>query len=640
MVLTQSDFYLLSRWGILPVAIGLVLGSLCVGNMRFADTGADDAGLKSRAFTGAPWQIVWSLFVLPVIAIVLRLVDAPYWSVWLALLSSAVVVFRTASIPVANHPETLRPEMTSQRVGIVALIIFGAVLTAITHRPDLDDAQYLNFVVTALDFPSEPLYARSGLWQDPDVALELPIYRFHTYELLIATLSNVFGIQHKLLYYLILAPMFGAVAVLVQWRLACYLAPTYALSIVLVWLVLTIALGESHRELGNFAFVRLFQGKAILVTVALPLCLLLGLRFAEVPDWRRALALAMAVVASLGMSSSALVAVPFVVAAALGGGLLGASRASIMRILVGGLVSLCLLVAIGVFLWMTINPGGTPIEAESMFSAGSGLSTVLGEGVLGAVILALFPLAPVFLNAVKRRRLYATTTLIYVIAVLNPWTAPLLGKLLDSALLWRLFWSVPFLVSASICLAALAALTANQIPGVARWVVLPILLAALLLSSGRLSISPDNAVVIALPRYKVEPFDHEIAAQIVRDAPQRSTIYAPISVAHLITTFRLHPYPLIVRPEYLGFERIRSHFGDAELDRRRRVIAFLEGSDASESTAAFFALELVRDHPSVVTYRSDVATAPLISPMLSAAGYIGEKRGIYRLWRLPEETAL
>ncbi len=204
-----------------------------------------------------------------------------------------------------------------------------------------------------MDFPLEPLFSHSGLWQDPKVPLELPIYKFHTYELLVAALSDVFGVHHKTLYYLILAPIFGGIAVLVHWKLAQHLVPQYAFSVLLAWLVLMIALGESHREFGNFAFVRLFQGKSLLVTIGLPLCLLLGLRFAEFPDGRRALPLGMAIIASTGLSSSAFGTVPFVVAAALCGGFLGASRVVVKRIIAVGLASGLFLCAIGLFLWLT-----------------------------------------------------------------------------------------------------------------------------------------------------------------------------------------------------------------------------------------------------------------------------------------------
>ena len=511
---------------------------------------------------------------------------------------------------------------------------------AITHRVDQDDAQYLNFVVTAMDFPFEPIFSHSGLWQDPKVPLESPVYRFHTYELLVAVLSHALSVDHKVLYYLILAPIFGGIAVMVHWKLARYLVPQYAFLVVLAWFVLLIALGDSHREFGNFAFVRLYQGKGLLVTIGLPLCLLLGLRFAETPDGRRALALGMGVMASAGLTSSALATVPFVVAATLCGGLLGASRKSAMRLITGGLVSGLFLCAIGLFL-VASTKNVTGIQGVSWLGSGAGLATVLGSGFLGVLILVLFPIAPLFVRGYRRRRLYASMTLVFIGLVLNPWMGEFLAKNLDKALQWRLFWAVPFVTSTAISLVGLAALLDEKVPLLKRQIVLFIMLVSVLTFSNQWSVSSDNLVVIASPRLKVEPEAHMLAAEIVRRAPLRSTIYAPHWIAEWIPTFRMHPYPLVVRPLYLDFGEIKRYVGIAELDRRRRLTTFLQGEDQDPSparlryAAASFSLGLAKDRPSFVVYDSRVEFAPAINQALNAAGYVDEKRGVYQLWHLP-----
>lgn len=634
MVLFASSFSDLMAWSFVPIVTALGIWAVCTRRSALVDT-SRIVGITQPVLTAGPNSgALWVLLALIISALMLRLFDIHYWPVWILLLCSSMLVFRSVSTSAALCNDEPVPRPNWQRAGIVALVLFGVVLVAITHRVDQDDAQYLNFVVTAMDFPLEPLFSHSGLWQDPKVPLESTIYKFHTYELLVAALSDVFGVHHKTLYYLRLAPIFGGIAVLVHWRLAQHLAPQYALSVLLTWLVLIIALGASHREFGNFAFVRLYQGKSLLVTIGLPLCILLGLRFAELPDKRRALALGMAIIASTGLSSSALATVPFVVAATLCGGLLGASRVAVTRIIAGGLASGLFLGAIGLFLVASIKTGNE-IHGMSLFGSGTGLSIVLGEGILGAFILVLFPVAPLFVAGFRRRRLYALTTLVFLGVVLNPWSGDFLAKNLDKALEWRLFWSVPFVISASISMVGLAALLAQKVPWLKRYAVLLIMLAAVLFFSGQWSVSPGNRVVIAFPRLKVEPTPHALAEEIVRRAPLRSTIYAPTWIAEWISTFRVHPYPLIVRPLYFKFGRIRDYFGDSELDRRRRVMAFLQGQDKDLSTAAFFQSQLAIDRPTFVVYDSRVEMAPAIEKVLGAAGYLEEERDIYRLWHLP-----
>ena len=634
MVLSVSSFSDLMAWSFVPILTALGTWAVCTGRSALVDT-SRIVGITQPVLTSAPnTGALWALVALIICALTLRIFDNHYWPVWLFLLCASILVFRTASTSAALYSEAPVETPNWQRVGIVVLALFGLVLVAITHRPDQDDSQYLNFVVTAMDFPLEPLFSHSGLWQDPNVPLELPIYKFHTYELLVAALSDVFGVHHKTLYYLILAPIFGGIAVLVHWKLAQHLVPQYAFSVLLAWLVLMIALGESHREFGNFAFVRLFQGKSLLVTIGLPLCLLLGLRFAEFPDGRRALPLGMAIIASTGLSSSAFGTVPFVVVAALCGGLLGALRVVVKRIILVGLASGLFLCAIGLFLLVNMK-SENGIHGVSLFGSGTGLATVLGEGILGALILVLFPIAPLFVSGFRRRRLYALTTLMFVGVVLNPWAGEFLAKNLDSAFEWRLFWSVPFIISASISIVGLAGLFADNIPRLKRHAMLLVMLVAVLLVSRQWSISAGNSVVIAVPHFKVDPDLHALAEEIVRRAPLRSTVYAPVSVAQWVTTFRQHPYPLIVRPRYLKFGRIGRYVGYPELDRRRRVMAFLQGQDKDPATVAFFQLQLAEDRPTFVAYDSRIEMAPVIEEVLGAAGYLEEKRDIYRLWHLP-----
>ena len=634
MVLSVSSFSDLMAWSFVPIVAALGIWAVCRGRSALVDTSRIVGKTQPVLTSGPNSGALWVLPALIISALTLRLFDIHYWSVWLVLLCASILVVRTVSISVAKFNQPPISISNWQKVGAAVLIAFGVALVAITHRPDQDDSQYLNFVVTAMDFPFEPLFSHSGLWQDPKVPLELPIYKFHTYELLVAALSDVFGVHHKTLYYLILAPIFGGIAVLVHWKLAQHLVPQYAFSVLLAWLVLMIALGESHREFGNFAFVRLFQGKSLLVTIGLPLCLLLGLRFAEFPDGRHALPLGMAIIASTGLSSSAFGTVPFVVGAVLCGGLLAASRVVVKRIIAVGLVSGLFLCAIGLFLLVSMK-SENGIHGVSLFGSGTGLATVLGEGILGALILALFPIAPLFVAGFRRRRLYALTTLIFVGVVLNPWTGEFLAKNLDSAFEWRLFWSVPFIISASISIVGLAGLFADKIPLLKRYAVLLIILVTVLLVSRQWSISAGNSVVIVVPRLKVDLDLHALAEEIVRRAPLRSTVYAPVWVAQWVTTFRQHPYPLIVRPGYLEFGRIGRYVGYLELDRRRRVMAFLQGQDKDPATAAFFQSQLAIDRPTFVVYDGRVEMAPVIEEVLGAAGYVGEKRDTHRLWHLP-----
>jgi hypothetical protein len=635
MVLFGSGFHTLLTYSFIPLVGGFLLLRMCLETTVTPENSnalAFELATSPTPQSVAPRSYGWLLAVLAAAAALLFHYGIAYWIVWALLLCIALLVTHRVWTGNGNDGAPWPHSLRRERIAVAAIAIFCAALTAVAHRSDLDDSEYLNFVVTALDFPVEPLFSHSGLWADHSTPLELPLYRFHSYELLIAAFSSVTGVDHKVFYYLLFPPLFAALAALVHWRLAQFLSPRYAVPTLLAWLVLLIALGESHRNFGNFAFTRLYQGKCLLVTVALSYCLLQGLRFSEAPTRRRAIALGVTVMASLGLSSSALAAVPVMVAAVLVGGLPGASRAAARNILRGGIASIVILMCIAFYL-MTRMPLAQGVYWGLPPSAGNGLATVLGDGLVGALVLALFPLAPLFVTGHRRRQLYATCTVFFAICVLNPWASPFVAKFFDLALQWRLFWSVPLVISAAIALAGLAAPVQQRSPRMLNHAVLPLLLLTPLLLSSRWSTSPDNLVTFERPRYKVELPDYDLAAEIVRVAPPRSTVYAPSRVAAWLATFRHHPYPLVFRPDYFYFGLIEQHVGLVERERRLRVTRFLEGEDTHPYTVGFFKEQLAYDLPSVVVYADDIFMARVIGSTLEQAGYSGKQYGQYWLWQ-------
>ena len=180
MVLSASSFSDVMAWSFVPIVTALGIWAVCTG--RGASVDKSRTGSKQQpAVASAPTTgALWALVALIICALTLRIFDNHYWPVWLFLLCASILVFRTASTSAALYSEAPVETPNWQRVGIVVLALFGLVLVAITHRPDQDDSQYLNFVVTAMDFLFKPLFSHSGLWQDSGVPLEATIYGFHT----------------------------------------------------------------------------------------------------------------------------------------------------------------------------------------------------------------------------------------------------------------------------------------------------------------------------------------------------------------------------------------------------------------------------------------------------------------------------
>ncbi|MCB2187184.1 MAG: hypothetical protein KQJ78_12245 [Deltaproteobacteria bacterium] len=205
-------------------------------------------------------------------------------------------------------------------LGLVGLLLAAVAYTLCSHRPDIDDSAYLNFVVTTLDHPAWPLLSRDGMFGPESFPIYFPIYRAHSFELLVALATRLTGLSHFTLYYLVL-PALGAGLVVAghAWIFHRWL-PRGSLAAVAFVVLALVVWGDAHRAFGNFAFVRMFQGKAYLVSLVVPLIIYFAVAYLERPGWRAWILLALAQVAAVGFSSTALLVAPLACLLALAGG--------------------------------------------------------------------------------------------------------------------------------------------------------------------------------------------------------------------------------------------------------------------------------------------------------------------------------
>jgi hypothetical protein len=207
---------------------------------------------------------------------------------------------------------------------------------------------------------------------------------------------------------------------------------------VVFFLLIVLAWGEGHRTYGNFVFVRLFEGKGLLIALTTPITVIAGLMLLRHPSvWNWAF-LVLAHAAAIGVSSSGLVCAfgttalimiasagrnmrAFAVSAALVGSTLfyPAVLGVWLKFLATGLVSLR---EIGTF---------APINTSLGLGGREGLALamlVLGAGALGSSV---------------QRREYLLLVSALLLVVFNPWLSELLSRLSAQNVSWRLAWAAP-----------------------------------------------------------------------------------------------------------------------------------------------------------------------------------------------------
>jgi hypothetical protein len=548
-----------------------------------------------------------------------------WWCAWPALLLLHMVGVARGPGPAPQHVSKTK----SERALLWSLALACAVLTLLAHRPNADDALYVNLAVQVADHPAAPLLRDDGLFGIVGAPLQRPVYRVHSLEVLAGAVSWLTGAPPILVLHWGVAAGAAFLLPLVHARLLRRLLPDAWLLATFFSVLILWRWGGHEAAYGNFAFVRLWQGKAILAAVLVPWLLAELLDHLDRPGGTNLLGLGAAVVAGIGLSASGLIVVSVVLAA----GILGAWRPRWERTRRCLAATLLLLYPLAWILLLREGLHGAtaarPAMAESVPLIESVISHGLGTGP--RLAFALFA-AHFAWNVVGKESARAMTIVLplalWLVALSPHWSSSLASQLESPALYERLLWIFPLPVFLGITLAAPAVLMRHWgYPRAGSFVSL--------LLSGTLvfvlptidTLSTENGTRLAWPGPKVPPAHYEAARLLVDGSPAGSSVLAPEPVATWVTTFRGHPHPLYSRQIY-DFQ-LRRDLGLSEANRRRSL-SF--SADAGASLDYRRVSKAVDDYDlAAVCCR---ATARSRRPtMLQECGFeLVGRRGEYEVW--------
>lgn len=504
----------------------------------------------------------------------------------------------------------------------------AVVLTLAAHRPAVDDAGYVHFAVSVADHPDRPMLRRDTFHGLPELPPAMWIYRVHSIELLAGALSWLTGLPALDFAHLVIPALAALLAPLAFARLFRILLPGRWIWAVAVALLFLLIVGDAHRGYGNLAFVRLHQGKAMLLTVVLPLLIAYGLAFARTPGRRRWFRLAAGQIAAIGLSSTALWLAPLVAGLALLCGL-DRRRRPLRRLLLGVSASLypvavALVMSrrlLGVFDSATDKSGGA-LTAEA-------LELVLGDGwtaVLAAVaVLAAWPLAK---TPLQRR--FAIVFPLGFLVFWNPLTARFVAENLTHPwTYWRVFWVLPLpALIAMVMTAPIEARRPARLPPGLRAVAVVVAAAVLFYTATqRHVLSSKNRVRWEVPRWKVPAEEIALACALVEHTRPGQPVLAAQGIAPWVVTLHGHPRPLVPRPHFLEMQE--GALGVAEVERRLRLLEVVSRAGGAPGDAELLRQALGEHSLAAVALAREAAGAEMetvlrdagMRPVVSSPGY-------------------
>jgi hypothetical protein len=542
---------------------------------------------------------------------------APFFFPCLALASTITFLHARNRLHDEQRPNNL--------VLILVLGGAGAAVTLIAHRPNIDDSFYLSIAAHAVSHPQESLLSHDTLYGEPDLPLLLAVYKVQSYELLSAAIAWSFSLDPATAYYLIV-PVAFAIALPFGWSAILQALAPNALrpGFVMLFLLMILA-GEGNWSAGNFAYVRMFQGKAVLVSLFVPLVYAQAWRYSQTRaswDW---MVLAAVVVGAIGCSSTALFIVPCALALALAACWI--PGCSIQRL--SGLSLALYPVALALALRQQ-----TVSALNQWLVAPADVTSLLVEFFGPHQIYVLLPLAWLSWLSVKspdRRRRLVVLAVLYVAGPANPALSSLIAEHITSApLYWRILWIVPWPVFSALGIVGILTWTRQSWPHASAptlfaWSCL-LFLATLALPNS--VIRSGNGVRLGVPDWKVDWDGYTSALELVSLASGSSAVAAPEEISAWIPTMVNRPPVIMVREMYSAMlEPFRS-----DVNERVVLQQAISGRHPADELVRHAVDRLKRErHLDVIATTSAVRNS--MGPLLNELGFTKElKIGDYSVF--------
>ena len=508
-------------------------------------------------------------------------------------------------------------------LGVVLLLAF--LVPLIAHRPDTDDALYISLANDSINRPDIPVLQKDAFYGVPDLPIMLQVYRVESWELLLGLFSKVLRLEPIISAHVFFPPVWAAITVLAWaafFRTVTPRAWPYAL---VMALLLMLLLRENHHSLGNFGFLRFQQGKAVMLTLQVPLACLFAWRFGSCGRWADLLLLFFVQIGGIGFSSTGLLAMPATIGVAI---LSTASfdrqwliRASLALSTISYSAIAALLVRSGLGAmanalndWPSLSLDQVIVDVFGRY----GRFLLLG-GAVSAWTLVW---------STCRQRWLLLSILLLFIGPLNPWLTPWVAKYVTSPpALWRLLWIFPFAPIAAISLGELCMF--GRRPALRAATAITLIVCMLITwncLTGSVLRYPGS---LEFGRLDVDEPEFSTARLIAQVTPNGRAALAPETVAAWLTTFRVHPRPVYVRSHYLLY--LQGVLEKDDLAGRFRLWHLLD-DPKSDETVDFLLESIDRYSIGSITLAASVPTTPAIEALLTAHGWSQAGSGPYHVW--------
>ncbi len=388
---------------------------------------------------------------------------------------------------------------------LLTFITASIFLTLCLNRPDADDQWYLGLSVLFLDHLHLPLQL-----------LPIKPYIFPIHEYSTSLLSLITKAPLLLIYYLCIPAFWAAIAVIFQYRILQYLVGDRWKVGLFVFFIIMLTWGDVHRTPANFGLVRMFQGKACLVTIIIPAILYYYFKYVSNRKPWNAIMLFYCVLSGIGFTPTAIIVCPLLLLVLLVSDVC-LNMSQLRRSLCIALV--CVVPVILGYFYLYSNLSGIHVESHKVHTARGLVDATttyemikfsLGTGFRGWFALVCLVVSPFCISNTLIRDKFRNFIVVCGILLAIPYTSEYIAKFTYPTSSWRWLWIIPFTLCISIVMSMVLRISFKVGTFNIGGIVISILLIIYVGSSERLVLSEQNYTKIGLPGAKI---------------PQRKTFY-------------------------------------------------------------------------------------------------------------------
>lgn len=436
----------------------------------------------------------------------------------------------------------------------------GTVLIVLcVNRSDFDDAEYLQFAMQTLRYPEKGLYtfdASLGIVLDQ---FRFSPYRLTSYETFIALITQWTHLNILDVYYLLIPAVSAALSILVAFVFLRWFLPLrWTLLAIALFLLISLAWGETHIAYGNRMYVRLFQGKGLLVAITTPLTLIMAFVWMRTPNATTWWGLLIMQVVAVGVSSSGIVITLFATALGLLAGFLAQPGYHGLWMASTGAVTLTYPIALGLWIKYLSSTSGKVEEIGNYFPINASFGGTWREALaLTIVLIALLLKTKIFFTPIhlsdRSQSTTASKTYVWLVVacfvlVFNPFLIEYITKMTSKNMNWRLAWAAPVPLLLAVSLVYLLQWTKEKNKGTwgkTAW-FLPIGLIVAFATANPWTLAKSNQVHWGFLGHKLPP-EYQHAVKLAQDIRQQTMEQKEITV---LVERRVGTWLTVVAPDF------------------------------------------------------------------------------------------